>query len=152
MRKFARETAFKLIFEYLFLKEQNETSIKELCSAPELSDEDRDYINAVYNGVIGKYDEIYGEIAGLSSDFKAERIYKVDLAILLLAIYEIDYMEDVPDIVAVNEAVETAKVYSTDKSHLFINGILASYLSNKKNAGKAAGQTKAAEEANGADN
>lgn len=133
MRKLARETAFKLIFEYLFLKEKNQTSINELCGGELLTDADREYINIVYSGVIENYDSIYGEISKLSFDFKPERIFKVDLAILLLSIYEIKYMADVPDIVAINEAVELAKIYSTDKSHSFINGILASYFNNKNN-------------------
>ncbi|MDD4002737.1 MAG: transcription antitermination factor NusB [Clostridia bacterium] len=129
MRKQAREHAFKLIFEYLFLKTKNVEGLSEQPS--QLSDTDKLYIDKVYNGVVENFDSLYAEIAALSEDFKAERIFKVDLAILLLAMYEIKYADDIPDIVSVNEAVELAKVYSTDKSHTFINGILAAYLKAK---------------------
>lgn len=130
MRKQARTYAFKLIFEYLFLKEKNETGLTEVLPE-DLTDSDKEYIAQVYNGVIENYGILYQEISKLSSDFKAERIYKVDLSILLLSMYEIKYLDDVPDVVSVNEAVELAKIYSTDKSHTFINGILATYLKDK---------------------
>lgn len=131
MRKQAREYAFKLIFEYIFLKEKNEGTIEE--ALPEnLTPADNEYIEKVYQGVIENYEKLYQGIASLSSEFKAERIYKVDLAILLLAMYEIKYIAEIPDIVSVNEAVELAKTYSTDKSHAFINGILASILKQKE--------------------
>ena len=130
MRKQAREYVFKLIFEYLFLKEKNQTGIEEV-KPQDLSKSDLQYIENIYNGVIENYDILYESISELSAEFKAERIYKVDLAILLLSMYEIKYLDDVPDVVSVNEAVELAKAYSTDKSHAFINGILASYIKNK---------------------
>jgi N utilization substance protein B len=132
MRKQAREYTFKLIFEYLFLKEKNNDGIDE--ARPEnLLPSDTEYINKVYNGVVENYDYLYSCVSRLSSEFKAERIYKIDLAILLLAMYEIKFMDDVPDVVAVNEAIELAKTYSTDKSHSFINGILASFLKEIRN-------------------
>lgn len=128
MRKFARETAFKLIFEYLFNKEYNEYSLSVLSMEDNLDDKDRAYISAVYSGVIENFDSLYGEISSLPSDFKPDRLFKTDLAIMLLAVYEIKFMEDVPAKVAINEAVELAKIYSTDKSHTFINGILAYFI------------------------
>ena len=60
------------------------------------------------------------------------RLPKVSLAILQLAIYEIDNMDDVPDRVAVNEAVELAKAYGEDDTYKFINGVLAEYLKLRK--------------------
>lgn len=131
MRKQAREYVFKLIFEYIFLKEKNNDGLTEVL--PEnLTDSDKEYINKVYSGVLDNYAELFEAVSRLSSEFKAERVYKVDLAILLLAMYEIRFFEEVPDVVAVNEAVELAKSYSTDKSHSFINGILASYIKEKE--------------------
>lgn len=136
MRKQARATAFKLIFSYLFKREKDDGALTDcelLGKEWELFKEtDRDYVTCVYGGVVEKYDELYANIAALSSDFRPERIFKVDLAIMLLAMYEIDYMDDIPDIVAINEAVELAKNYSTDKSPSFINGILAAHLKKVK--------------------
>ena len=61
--------------------------------------------------------------------YELDRIYKVDLAILVLAVYEIKY-QDTPKNVVVNEAVELSKKYSTDKSYSFVNGVLAKVLKN----------------------
>lgn len=132
MRKQARDYAFKLIFEYLFLKTKNEGELPvDLPSS--LSDADKKYIERIYGGAVENFDTLYNDIAALSEDFKPERIFKVDLAILLLAMYEIKFADDIPDIVSVNEAVELAKMYSTEKSYAFINGILAAYIKAKNN-------------------
>ena len=64
-------------------------------------------------------------IKNLKSDWKIERISKMDLSILRLAIYEINYKE-LPYKVAINEAVELAKKYGEDTSKKFVNGVLAS--------------------------
>ena len=64
--------------------------------------------------------------------FNIDRIYKIDLAILYVACYEILFMPDVPEKVSVNEAVELAKTYSTDKSPSFINGVLAGVIAAKE--------------------
>ncbi|NLK18084.1 MAG: transcription antitermination factor NusB [Clostridiales bacterium] len=139
MRKLARATAFKLIFSYLFQREKDcgPLTDQELLGQEweKFRETDKEYALKVYEGVIEKYDELYANIAALSSDFRPERIFKVDLAIMLLAMYEIDYMHDIPDIVAINEAVELAKAFSTEKSPSFINGILATHLKKKKGEG-----------------
>lgn len=139
MRKLARTTAFKLIFSYLFQREKDSDPLsdEELLGQDweKIKDTDKEYVLKVYEGVVNRYDELYANIAALSSDFRPERIFKVDLAIMLLAMYEIDYMDDIPDIVAINEAVELAKDYSTEKSPSFINGILAAHLKRKKGEG-----------------
>ena len=71
------------------------------------------------------YDELLEEIGKYAEGYEAERIYKVDLAILLLAVYEIKFMNDIPFKVSVDEAVNIANKYSTGKSGKYINGILA---------------------------
>ena len=53
---------------------------------------------------------------------------KVDLSIIRLAVYEIKYEEDVPEKVAINEAIELAKLYGTDNSASFVNGVLAKFV------------------------
>ena len=63
-----------------------------------------------------------------------DRINKLDLSILQVGVCEILYVESTPDSVAINEAVELAKEYSTEKSYSFINGILGSVLKRKENA------------------
>lgn len=86
-----------------------------------------DYLNTIVNGVVEQRDAIDATIDSfLSKDWSLNRIAKIDLAILRLAIYEMVYVDDqqVPNIVALNEAIELAKTFSDDKSRTFINGIL----------------------------
>ena len=63
--------------------------------------------------------------------YEVDRIYKIDLAILVLAIYELKFASgDVQPSVVINEAVELSKKYSTEKSYSFINGVLAKVIGN----------------------
>lgn len=125
-RSSARESVFKLVFEYLFIKEKDEVSLEEF-SRDEKNKGEVGYISEVYNGVINHFDELMGEIERLSQGFKIDRIFKVDLAILLVSIYEMKY-DVVPKKVSINEALNLSKVYSTDKSKTFINGILSNFV------------------------
>ena len=124
-RKFAREQAFKLIYEYCITNKKNPLTYKELTAEGDMAAEDAEYVNGVFNGATAHFDELSAEIARTAEGFSLERVYKIDLAILLLALYEIRYLPEVPVSVAINEAVELAKTYSTEKSKSFINGILA---------------------------
>ena len=85
-----------------------------------------DYINTVYRGVIKHFDELKEIVAKYARGFDIDRIYKLDLAALLLAIYEMKYMDDIPLGTSIAEAVELVKTYSTEKSYSFVNGILSS--------------------------
>lgn len=122
-----RENAFKLIYgmevqkEYdkeqveLFLEENN---IKELSAT--------EYLYAIFNGLVESQEELVNLIStNLKKDWSIERISKVNLAILKIAIYEIKYMK-LPFKVAINEAVELAKKYGDEAAPVFINGVLAS--------------------------
>lgn len=122
-RKESREKLFQLIFEYCFNNEKNEETLNEIIK--NCDSDDATYINAVYNGVVDNYDELSKKIAQNSNGFVLERIFKVDLAIMLLASYEFLYY-NLPPAVAINEAVNLAKKYSTQRSATFVNGVLAS--------------------------
>ena len=121
-RKNARESVFKLVFEYVFNKETNNDFLQEVVD--ELKTEES-YIRDVYFGVINNYDELCDIISSKVEGFSFDRIFKVDLAILLVALYEIKYVKDIPLKVSINEALNLAKTYSTEKSHKFINGVLS---------------------------
>lgn len=130
MRRTARENAFKLIFESLINEEEPSLSYEELTS--ELTGDDREFFDALTGGVKAERSFLTDVITRFSDGFAADRVYKIDLALLLIASYEILFMPDVPDKVSVNEAVELAKEYSTDNSPAFINGVLASVIRNKE--------------------
>lgn len=124
-RRDARDIGFKLIFSYTFDKEENNDVLEEYLATVDA--DDGAYIREVYKGVVSHYDEILDEIGKYAEGFETERIYKVDLAILILAVYEIKFMSDIPFKVSVDEAVNIANKYSTAKSGKFINGILSKF-------------------------
>ena len=123
-----REEAFKLIYSLEIQKKENIKEQLELyLEDNNLTDENVvEYINDAVFGIEKNKEEIEEEISkNLKSDWKLERISKIDLSILKLAIYEIKYKK-LPFKVVINEAVELAKKYGEDTSQKFVNGILAS--------------------------
>ena len=124
-RRDAREIAFKLVFEYDFNKRNNADVYEEYVSS--LDEDDKAYVNEVYYGVISHYDEIKEKLEGTIEKFSFDRLFKVDNAILFLAVYEIVYMESIPYKVSVDEALNLAEKYSTNKSVKYINGVLAKF-------------------------
>ena len=125
-RSYARESAFKLVFEYLFTKEKDEEALQIFLDDQNNKNEEG-YLQEIYNGVINHYDELIEDIKSVSASFKIDRIFKVDLAILLIAIYEMKN-NVVPKKVSISEALNIAKVYSTEKSSAYINGILSNFI------------------------
>ena len=127
-RSAIRENAFKLIYS---LEIQNAENLKEqielFFESNEIKEEEaKKYIDNVVLGLESNKEQILKYIEqNLKDEWKLNRISKMDLAILKLAIYEIKYI-DIPYKVAINEAVELAKKYGEDKSKNFVNGILAS--------------------------
>ena len=129
-RKKSREFAFRLVFEKFF-HEPNDDCLEEMEDIV-LDDEDKSFVNKLIDGVNEHYDEIISIVKSNIEGYELERIFKVDLAILVLAIYEIIFLKDTPEKVVINEAVELSKKYSTDKSYSFINGVLAKVLKNER--------------------
>jgi len=87
-----------------------------------------DFARRLVSGVLEHQQAVDQVIAGLSKDWKFERVAGVDRNIMRMALYEIFYSPDIPDNVAVNEAVELAKTYGSEDSGRFINGILGKVL------------------------
>ncbi len=128
-RKKARDGVYKLIYEFLFSGEANERTFA-IMTAADMPAEELDYIKRAYYGVIEHIDELKSIVAQYAVGFDISRIYKPDLAALVLAIFEMKYMDDIPLNVSISEAVELVKIYSTEKSHAFVNGILSSVYKN----------------------
>jgi len=87
-------------------------------------DADADYIKAVVNGGIKVVDEIDEKISKAAPEWPVDQISPIDKAILRVAIYELLHSEEVPPKVAINEAVELAKLFGGENSSKFINGVL----------------------------
>ena len=123
-----RELAFKLVYSIEIQKTNDLTEAIDLyIEANEITSQNAiDYIKDIILGIDKNKSKIDEKIEkNLKQDWKIERISKIDLSILRLAIYEIKY-KDVPFKVAINEAVELAKKYGEETSKKFVNGILAS--------------------------
>ncbi len=120
-----RERIFQTIFQLPFYDEElPEIEVSDVADSEEISDKDKAYIEAKVAGIRDNLEEIDKAIEQNSNGWKVKRIGKSELAILRLAVYEIRFDADVPDKVAINEAVELAKSYSDEKAARFINGVL----------------------------
>lgn len=82
------------------------------------------YAEEIIHGVISHRDEIDAHIKGLAQNWEFDRIAKIDLAILRLAIFEMMYRKDIPPVVSINEAIDLSKQFSNADAKRFINGIL----------------------------
>lgn len=123
MRRNSRDLAFKLIYESFFLTDmETNLSVRE----DELINYSKDEITLAMQ-LFEKYNEVktvvMSKIENSLVNYTLNRVYKIDLALLCLMVVEIDYFET-PIAVACNEAIELSKVYSTEKSPKFLNGII----------------------------
>jgi len=129
-RSAIRELAFRLIYSREIQKEENiDEQIELFLEGNEIKDKNAiEYINDVVKGIESNKEEILSLIEkNLKSDWKLERISKVDLSLLKLAIYEIKH-KNLAFKIVINEVVELAKKYGEDQSKNFVNGILASVI------------------------
>ena len=130
-RKEARELCMQLVYEMII---KNEFSLAGydyfLENNPEEPAQDP-YVRQVLSQVIDKHEAVDELIRSYAIDWEMERIARVDLAILRVALAEMQNMEDIPSYVSVNEAIEMAKKFSTENSSSFVNGILGTYLKDR---------------------
>ena len=126
-RSLSRELVFKLLYELEVQKENQLEQIDLYIENNEIKDKKTiEYLKEIVNGIKENREIIESLISkNLKKDWSIDRISKVNLAILKLAIYEIKFM-DLPYKVGINEAVELAKKYGDDGSKQFVNGVLAS--------------------------
>ena len=132
-RKSARDNAFKCIYEFEFNKEKEINTILNACyEENNCSEVEKEYIGQVVKGVKDNLEKIDEIILNNLKNWSISRIAKIDLAILRLAIYEINYIENIPVKVSANEAVELAKTYGNSDSKSFVNGLLANVIEDSK--------------------
>lgn len=127
-RSAAREETFKLIYSLEVQREKTLSECIDLYLESEEIDDEKtiQYIKDTVKGINEKESDIVEQISkNLKPGWKIERISKIELALLKIAIYEILYT-DTPFKVAINEAIELSKKYGEENSSVFVNGILAS--------------------------
>lgn len=125
MRNDARVNAFILIFEGLFHEYDENLSRENLI--PLKKEENQKFFEEIMCAFKEHKDEIKVQIETHLKNFEYDRLFKIDLALVYLALTEIQYC-GTPKAVAINEALDLAKEYSTSKSHKFINGLLSAII------------------------
>lgn len=130
-RKEARENCFKLLFEYEVQKITADEALELFYELTEDVKGQSDYINKTVKTAIENVEKIDAVIEEYSKGWKVSRLAKVTLAVLRVGICELLYMDDIADSIAINEAVEIAKIYNDEKAGKFVNGILSSVYKSK---------------------
>lgn len=118
----AREIAFFIVFEYSFSGESVEEIIAKSSEARDL--EVNEFSRRLANEVIEHREELDAHISRLSRGWRIERLSRVSLAVLRVAICEMLYENDIPESVSINEAVNLCKTYAGEEDYAFVNGIL----------------------------
>lgn len=126
-----REEAFQILFAKQSNPDATLAGIYE--SLPKHSKEIPPYLQTLVNGVDEHQAELDSQISQLlASGWEIDRLAQTDLVILRLALYEIQYVDEVPTVVAINEALELTKTFSNDKSRKFVNGALGKFERQQK--------------------
>ena len=126
LRTEVREEIFKIIFRVSF-REEEEMQEQILYSLEELenkSEDNRNYIKDKTNAIIDALDRIDLKIEECCEGWNLKRLGKAEIAIMRIAVYEMMYEENVPNKVAINEAVELSKSYCDEEAKGFINAVL----------------------------
>ncbi len=125
MRSDAREAAFKIIFAEQFGGDCDARFKSGIYRKANLSEEETAFAKTLVSLTEEHREELMALLGEKVTRFADYRIYAVDRAILLIALAEIKFVDDVPPVVSVSEATALAKKYSTENSAGFVNGVLA---------------------------
>ena len=129
-RRKIREQICKMLFQIEFYEkdEMDEQIQIEMDALSDVDSEKQAYIEKKLREIYSLCEEIDALINEKATGWKTNRMSKVDLTLIRLAVYEIKYEDDIPAGVAINEAVELAKIYSSDGAPSFVNGVLAKFV------------------------
>jgi len=122
-REEARTEAFRLLFETEFRADTAPEAIYALSKEAREIEENK-YIQTVYFGVREHLEEIDGMIMRHSNGWKPGRITPISRSAMRICIFEMKYMEDIPSVVSLNEAIELVKTFDDPKMRAFVNGVL----------------------------
>lgn len=142
-RREAREHCFKMLFcQDFYPAEEKEAQLEQYFEAPvedetdsnggeqilhqvDLEEKDRKYLEDRVETIMARIPELDQRLDEVAQGWKTKRMGKVELTILRLALFEMKEDEEIPEKVAINEAVELAKKFGGDDAPSFVNGILA---------------------------
>ncbi|MDW7674786.1 MAG: transcription antitermination factor NusB [Bacillota bacterium] len=123
-RRLAREMALKTLFQIDVGKIASQQAIENILEEEAAAAKSKDFFLTLVNGVVDNLTEIDEVLKKHLIEWDIKRIPNVDRNILRIAIFELIYLADIPQSVSINEAVEVAKVFGTEDSTKFINGVL----------------------------
>lgn len=135
-RRESRESAFKILYQADIQKCKAAELIDNFFEQNTISENDKSYIKEVVSGVDVNIEIIDDSLSKSLKSWTLNRISKIDKAALRLALYEIMYKDDVPDSIAIYEAVELVKKYNTESAGGFVNGTLRAIVRKKESNGE----------------
>ncbi|MGO1368808.1 MAG: transcription antitermination factor NusB [Senegalia sp. (in: firmicutes)] len=130
-RRIARESTMKLLYQLELNKSFDKDIIDVFFEENEFTEDEKLYIENTVDNIEENITTIDETIEKYIKGWKKERLSKVDLAMLRIAVYEILYRDDIPTQVSINESIEISKKYSSEESSKFINGVLGSFVRNQ---------------------
>lgn len=123
-RTMARKFALQILYQVEITKEPIDTVLRKFWNMTDFEPKTREFADLLVYGVVEHLQKLDQSIEKFSKNWEIHRMPVVDLCIMRIAAYELSCLNDIPCAVSINEAVELAKEFSTDKSAKFINGVL----------------------------
>jgi N utilization substance protein B len=136
VRRRGRELALQMLYQHEIAGTAVEgilSSFEELKQVPQTT---REFAIALVQGVISKLTELDSQLVDQADNWRLERMAAVDRNILRLALYELMFENGTPPAVVIDEAVEIAKRFGSERSSQFVNGVLDGFLHRAKAAGE----------------
>ena len=125
-RRIAREAVLQALYAYEITKEKRDKVLKDIINRQSYDNDMKNFITSLFNFSIDNKEWCEEQIKTRLNNWEFDRVALLDRLLLILAISEIHFIDDVPPKVSISEAIEIAKQYSTEESSGFINGILDS--------------------------
>ena len=123
-RRIAREAVLQALYAYEITKEKRSKVLKDIINRQSYDNDMKNFITSLFNFSIDNKEWCEEQIKTRLNNWEFDRVALLDRLLLILAISEIHFVDDVPPKVSISEAIEIAKQYSTEESSSFVNGVL----------------------------
>ena len=123
-RRIAREAVLQALYAYEITKEKRDKVLKDIINRQSYDNDMKNFITSLFNFSIDNKEWCEEQIKTRLNNWEFDRVALLDRLLLILAISEIHFIDDVPPKVSISEAIEIAKQYSTEESSGFVNGVL----------------------------
>ncbi|NLY78216.1 MAG: transcription antitermination factor NusB [Tissierellia bacterium] len=135
-RKRARESTMKLLYQMEMHEDFSDHIVNFYFENNNFDEGEKEYILDAVSKIVENLESIDSQIEKNIEKWEINRLAKIDLCVLRIAIYEILYRPDIPIEVSINEAIEISKKYSSEQSSKFVNGVLGSIVRSNDINGK----------------